>query len=183
LVLLCAGATASSRTGAFPAPDEPLDESGRRKAGERLADVSSVDRVLISPARAARETASALMLDGIAEAALTDIDHGAWSGRTLTDLHAAEPEALTRWFADPTAGAPSGETMATVIGRVGPWLDLQAASQANILAITHSATIRAILAYALHLPVTSTLQIDIAPLSMTVLSFNRIWRLQELKRP
>lgn len=71
--------------------------------------------------------------------------------------------------------------MSQVIERVGPWLDLQSGAGFTIMAITHAAVIRVVLAHALPLPVQSTLRIDIAPLSVAVLSFNRIWRLQELR--
>ena len=181
LLLLCSGATASSRAGAFPSIDEPLDDGGLRKARGRKLGTRPPDRVLTSPARAARDTASALGLESVAEAALTDIDHGAWSGRSLAALQSTEPDALARWFADPSAGAPGGETMADVVRRVGPWLDIQAGVGMTVMAITHAAVIRACLAHVLKLPVQSTPQIDIAPLSVTLLSFNGIWRLQELR--
>ena len=182
LLLLCSGPTTSSRTGAFPAIDEPLDEGGLRKARGRNAGTPPPDLVLTSPARVARDTASALGLESNTEAALADIDHGAWSGCSLADLQSAEPDALASWFTDPSAGAPGGETMQDVARRVGPWLDIQAGAGTTVMGITHAAVIRAGLAHALKLPVRSTLQIDIAPLSVTTLSFNGIWRLQELRR-
>ncbi|CAN5454027.1 histidine phosphatase family protein [soil metagenome] len=181
LILLCTGATATSRAGGFPTVDEPLDEGGLRKAEGRALGVPFARQIWSSPARAARETATALRIEGPAESALADIDHGNWSGRSLADLGSDDPEALARWLADPSQGAPGGETMAQVVDRVGAWLDRQADADDMVIGVTHAAVIRASLAHALRMPLRATFQIDIAPLSVTILSFNRIWRLQELR--
>jgi broad specificity phosphatase PhoE len=135
----------------------------------------------MSPARVARDTVSALELEAVAEPALADIDHGSWSGRSLADLQSAASDAVARWLADPCAGVPDGETMDEVVARVGPWLDNLAGTNRIIMGVTHATVIRAALSHALQLPVRSTLRIDIAPLSVTIFSFNRMWRLQGLR--
>lgn len=180
LTLLCAAGTRSARVGGFPAVDEPLDEGGRKAAARATFDMSRIGHVHLSPALSAVETAAAIGLDGHEETALADIDHGAWAGRTFDQIHAEEPEALARWLIDPTLPTPGGEAMSSVEQRVGLWLDEVASLQQPICAITHATVIRAALAHALHLPLRSTLAIDVAPLSRAVLSFNRTWRLQSL---
>lgn len=180
LTLLCAGATASARRGGFAAPDEPLDAGGRAKvAALRLG---SVGQVWTSPVRAAEETAELLGLAAEREPVLRDMAYGKWAGRSLEDLHADSPAAVTAWLAAPEAGAPGGESMAAVIGRVSGWLGQVAETDDAVLAITHAAVIRAVLASALGLPVAATLRVDVAPLSRTLLSFHGQWRLQELRR-
>lgn len=92
----------------------------------------------------------------------------------------ASPDALVRWLVDPTFAVPGGEPMSSVEQRVGSWLDAVALANRPLCAITHATVIRAALAHALRLPLRATLAIDIAPLSRTVLSFNRTWRLQAI---
>jgi broad specificity phosphatase PhoE len=180
LKLLCCSATAACRTAAFPRRDEPLDEGGRRLASARVLDGPLPMLAFVAPDTAACETASLMRIDAEPELLLADIDHGDWTGQALTDLQAADVAGLARWLAQPASGAPGGETFAEVAARVGPWLDRIATSDATVLAITHPAVIRAAIAHALECPVEVTFNIDIAPLSETVLSFNRRWRLQGL---
>lgn len=180
VMLLCAASTRSSRTGAFPAPDEALDEPGRKAAARIVIERRFGEDIAISPTRAALETAQAMGLVGQHEPALIDLEHGDWAGRTFADVHAETPEALTRWLADPAFAAPAGEAMDDVAVRAGRWLDAVAQGEGPLCAITHATVIRAVLAHALGLPLRATLAIDVAPLSRAMLSFNRIWRLQSI---
>lgn len=178
-VLLCAGTTASARSGTFPDPDESLDSGGRARVARMGLDGLAPQRCLTSPARVARETAAALGLTATPEPLLGDRDHGEWTG---LPLEAIDAQALLDWIAAPEHAPPGGESMAAVAARIRPLLDAAAAEQGTLLAITHAAVIRAFLAEALGLPVAATLAIDIAPLSRTLLSFHGRWRLQELRR-
>jgi broad specificity phosphatase PhoE len=182
LIFFCAGATSLSRIGAFPAPDDGLDEGGARKAAAARPRGPKPDIVAVSPARAAIETAEALGFEAAAEPALADLDFGQWSGRTLLDVEASDAPALRAWFADPSLAAPGGESMAELVVPVGAWVDLQAGTDRVILAITHAAVMRAALAHVLSVPVASVMRIDVAPLSTLHLSFHGQWRLQELRR-
>lgn len=181
IIFLCAAATQSARAGAFPAPDEPLDADGRRAAAALSIGDRMAAHVHASPSRSAMETAAALGLSATGEAALADIDHGAWTGSTFADIHARQPDLLAEWLADPASGTPGGETMASVQARVGAWLDATAPADAPLLAITHPMVVRAAIAHALAMPLAPTMAIDIAPLSRVRLSFNRQWRLQSLE--
>lgn len=180
LILLCAAATRSSRVGGFPATDEALDEGGRRAALRLTLAMCRGGRVDLSPSLSAVETAAALKFEGFEEPALADIDYGTWAGHSFEKVHSETPEDLSRWLIDPTQPAPGGEAMSAVEQRVGRWIDGLAPENTRICAITHATVIRAALAHALHLPLRSTLAIDLAPLSCAVLSYNRTWRLQSL---
>lgn len=171
------------REGGFPAPDESLDEAGLAKATAFRLPAPSADRVVSSPATPARQTLDAMDLSGEIEPALADMDFGAWSGRALAEVHTAGPEALMAWIADPASGAPGGETMAQLAARVGGWIDAQAADDRRILAVTHISVIRAALVHVLDLPPAAAFRIDVAPLSVLTLSFNRQWRVQALGAP
>jgi len=176
LVLLCAGATAATRAARFADPAEPLDAGGRAKAQALVLAGPAADRCRVSPAAAAGETAALIGVAAEVDPALRDIDAGDWTGRGLDAL---DPAALAAWLAAPEAGAPGGETMAAVRDRVGAWLD--ALGEERVLAISHAAVLRAAIAHALDVPVAATMAIDIAPLSVVVLSRHGRWRLQELR--
>lgn len=180
LIMLCAASTPLSRHGGFPGPDAPLDESGLRDAAAcRLPD-RFARHIHCSPARAAAETAAGMGLAAQVEPALADLDHGRWSGRSFADIETAFPGALLSWLGDPAQAAPGGEALAGAQLRVGNWLDQIAGASQALCAVTHAMTIRAALAHALGFPLSTTLAIDVAPLSRTVLSFNGKWRLQSL---
>lgn len=166
------------RAGAFPAPDEALDEAGLRRALTRRIDGSAW---LTSPAVAARQTTEALHVTAEVEDALRDIDHGAWAGSTFEAVQAADPAGLAAWLADPARGAPGGEGLEDVRARVAPWLQRQAQALSPIVAVTHPMVIRAAVAEALDMPSTAALRIDIAPLAAVALSFDRLWRLQAIR--
>lgn len=136
--------------------------------------------MIVSPSRSAQETAAAMQVDALPELALADIDHGRWAGRSFEDVHVNDGEAFARWIADPTSGAPDGESLEAVRSRVGAWLDRVAPSGEAICAVTHAMVGRAAIAHVLAVPAKATLSIDIAPLSGTILSFNRTWRIQAM---
>lgn len=180
VILLCAAGTRASRTGSFPAPDEPLDAPGQAAAAQTVIAARFQGEVTISPTRSAVETAQAMALAGHCEAALADVDYGDWAGRAFADVHAETPDLLAQWLADPAFRPPGGEAMQDVCSRAGAWLDGVAPGDGALCAVTHSTVIRAILAHALSMPLRATLAIDVAPLSRAVLSFNCIWRLQSI---
>lgn len=167
------------RDGAFPDPDQPVDDGGADKA--RAAAIRPTpDRVVCAPALAARQTTEGLGLVAEVETALADMDWGRWRGAALTDLQAAEPEALMAWLRDPSSGVPGGETFTALKERVAAWMQDVAAGEGRILAVTHPNVMRAALALALDIPPEAAFRIDIAPLTTVTLSFNRVWRLQGL---
>ena len=147
---------------------------------ESLAIQPAPDFVVTAPALAARQTAEALGYVANPEPALSDSAFGAWRGRTLLDLQTSAPEALMNWIQEPASGTPGGEPFACVIQRVSAWMSRQAQFDVRILAVTHPNVMRAALAYGLDVPASAAFRIDVAPLTMLTLSFNRQWRLQGL---
>jgi broad specificity phosphatase PhoE len=180
LLFLCAGATRFSRCGGFASPGEGLDESGAREATGIMIPERFTQDACMSPWESTAQTAQALNLPTTIEPALADIYPGRWSGLSFEEIEASDPDALSQWLRDPTAGAPEGETMAAARTRIGGWMDRLAGSSRNLCAISHPMMIRAALSHALGFPLPTTLSIDIAPLSLTRLSFNGKWRLQSL---
>jgi broad specificity phosphatase PhoE len=169
LLLLRHAPTAATRGAAFPA-DEPLDERGRAAAALLAATLPSRRAALSSPALRCRETAAAAGLEELAiEPDLVECDFGAWTGRTLADVHAAEPDAAIAWMTDPDAAPHGGESLTAFAGRVGGWLDAQAAEDGCAVAITHGGVVKAALVHALGAPPAAFWRIDAAPLAITEL--------------
>jgi broad specificity phosphatase PhoE len=169
LLLVRHAATAATRAAEFPA-DEPLDARGRAAAARLAAALPTRREALSSPALRCRQTAQAAGLDAPAiEPALLECDFGAWAGRSLADVHAAEPEAARAWMADPDARPHGGESLAVFVDRVGGWLERQAAGDGCAVAITHGGVVKAAVVRALNAPLGAFWQVDVAPLAITEL--------------
>jgi probable phosphoglycerate mutase len=68
--------------------------------------------------------AAATGLPVIEEAALRELDYGAWDGLTPKELRQREPTAYQSWLDNPADHAPrGGETARQVAGRVAPLVD------------------------------------------------------------
>jgi broad specificity phosphatase PhoE len=169
LLLVRHAATAATRAAGFPA-DEPLDERGRADAARLGAALPARPEALSSPALRCRQTADAAGLAAPAiEPELRECDFGAWAGRSLAEVHAAEPDAARAWMLDPDACPHGGESLRVVAARVGDWLDRQAAGDGCAVAITHGGVVKAALVRALAAPLAAFWQIDVAPLAITEL--------------
>ncbi len=175
LTLICHGATAATRSGAFPA-DEPLEERTLARAATLKPMIRRADRAWTSPALRARQTAAALGLDAVAEPTLRDVDSGRWAGRRLEEIQAEEPDGVIAWLADPEATPHGGEALSALLGRAASWLDARAGDGGHGIAVTHASVIRAAILHALEAPASSFWRIDIAPLSLAELSHDgRRW--------
>ena len=164
------GSTSATGAGAFPA-DEALDERGRTAAGA-LAHVLGrppVD-VLSSPSARCRQTAAAA---GIArptiDPALAECDFGAWSTRTLADVHAEDGAAVAAWMTDPDAAPHGGESLTDFARRIADWLDGQSRLDGRAVAVTHGGVVKAAVVHALGAPLAAFWCIDVAPLTLTEL--------------
>ncbi|MGJ4858796.1 histidine phosphatase family protein [Labrys sp. La1] len=163
LILLCHGATPAVRAAGFPL-DEALDARGLAAARKLEGHFGRPARILSSPALRARQTAQALGHDPEVDEALRECDHGRWAGLALDAVAAAEPEALRAWLTDPDACPHGGESVATLIARVGAWLDGRR-FEGYTLAVTHASVLRAAVVRALGAEARSFWRIDAAPLA------------------
>lgn len=180
LHLLCSASTSSTSSIAFAA-DEPLDPRGGESLSRLSGRLPSCDIILRSPALCAAQTAEGLGLDARAEPLLRDCDFGNWAGRTLAEVEAQAPQAITEWLQNPRAAPHGGESFADVTTRVGEWMDSLLAGNGSVLAITHATVIRAAIAHALGADATAFRHIDVAPLTRTKLSGGgRRWTLAAL---
>lgn len=162
VVLICHAATSATRRAAFPV-DEPV-ESAPPPATMR-ADVC-----LTAPETRCQQTAKALGLTATVDDDLRDCDYGTWSGRTLDEVTAAAPIAVTQWLTEPTAAPHGGESTVDLLARVGAWLDTRPHNHDKIVVVTHASIVKAAVVHAIQATPRSFWRIDVPPLSRTVLS-------------
>jgi broad specificity phosphatase PhoE len=178
LTLICHGATASNRAATFPA-DEPLEDKAAHQTGMLARHVEGADRVWISPAARAGQTAEILGLSGIVAPTLRDCDYGRWTGKTIAAIHAEDPEGLADWMTAFEALPHGGESLSSLFTRVAGWLDDRLDDAGHSVAITHASVIRACLLHLLQAPPQAFWKIDVEPLSVTELSGDgRRWALR-----
>ncbi len=176
LTCLSHPATPSMRQGRFVPDDEALDASACA-ALDALGQgrFASAGHVLASPLPRAAGTASRLGLAAVAEPALQDARAGRWAGLRLDQL---DPLSAREWLSDPATAPPDGESEAALGLRVAGWLAEVPRLGDHVLAVTHPAVVRAVLVSALGLPWVAGRRLDVAPLTVTQLSWRRGWRLQ-----
>ena len=162
-MLISHASTRALRRAAFPL-DERLDPSAYRKAAG-APPVPRAQRAWTGPERRTTETAQALALDAVIEPALRDCDYGRWAGRSLDELQSQEPEAVTAWLGDPRAAPHGGESIDSVLRRVGGWLDGVVHCRGRLVAVTHPAIVRAAIVHAIGAAPSTFWRIDVAPLT------------------
>jgi broad specificity phosphatase PhoE len=132
--------------------DVMLDEEGIAVAARwRIQSDWASYRILSSPLARARMTASILFPDaeiGI-DRRLTEMDFGAWEGKSLAELR-AEPggDAAAREAQGLDFKAPDGESPRAVQARIQPLLARLAELERPTVLVTHKAVIRALYASA-----------------------------------
>jgi broad specificity phosphatase PhoE len=171
LTLISHAPTSAVRDVAFPL-DEPLDALGCAKAGALAAGIRRVDTAWTSPELRARQTAAALKLDATVEPALRDIDFGTWSGHSLTEIEAIDPDGIAAWLSDCAAAPHGGESIVDLLHRMKPWFETPGTMDGRIVAVTHPAIVRAAIILALEANPASFWRIDVAPLCQVRLRGN-----------
>jgi probable phosphomutase (TIGR03848 family) len=157
-------------------PGVHLNEEGRRSAAA-LAETLAAYPILAvhsSPLERAVETAQPLAARvGVPvelAPALTELDFGAWTGRTLEELR-----PLPGWRiwneARGSARIPGGESMAEVLSRALEWVESarHRPHEGIVAAVTHGDVIRALLTHFLEMPVDRLLRLEVEPASVSVI--------------
>jgi broad specificity phosphatase PhoE len=177
LTLISHASTKALRRTSFP-QDEPLDPQAYKKAAA-AASLRRAGRVWTGPELRATQTAMALSLPAAVEPALRDCDYGRWRGRSLPDVQADEPGAVTAWLTEPGAAPHGGESITDLLHRVGVWLASTGGDEGHVVAVTHPAIVRAAIVHAIGAPASAFWRIDVAPLTQTELRGNNgVWTLR-----
>ncbi|GII32192.1 histidine phosphatase family protein [Planotetraspora mira] len=171
LLLVCHAFTPAMAAASFP-EDEPVEARGLRDGpagATREAGAARTDGLALrGPEIRCAQTAETLGLAAESAPQLRDCDFGAWRGRTLADVQAADPDGVSRWLADPAAAPHGGESVADVIDRAAGWLT--GLPPGRVVAVTHPSVIRAVIVHALGTPPAAFWRIDVEPLSRSELT-------------
>lgn len=150
--------------------DPELDETGRRQADEIADALPSGAQVVSSPLRRCHETATAIAerseVSVVTDDRLLELDYGEFDLRPLAAIPA---ETWAQWRADPDFRPPGGETLRELAERVGDALDdlSSAATDGDVVAVTHVSPIKAALAWALGVGVEVSWRSFVAQASVT----------------
>lgn len=144
-----------------------LTQRGRAQAAALATQLTAAGckpaqaRLLSSPIVRARETASiigdALQVVVETDERLRERDFGDWDGKTGTEIKARWPELVAKWRHDPAATCPpNGETAMALIERVTDFWGHEvsrAAGDGDLIVVSHSSPLQALLCLALGVPV------------------------------
>ncbi|MEV4433171.1 histidine phosphatase family protein [Streptomyces sp. NPDC049555] len=147
-----------------------VEPAGLAKARTAAATLPRADRYGCAPSLRCRQTATALGLDTEPVAELGDLDVGRWKGRSLEEVAGCEADSVTAWLSDPDAAPHGGESVSALVERVGGWLEGASAGSGRILVVAEPAAVRAAMVHALGLPLPLFWRLDVAPMTLTVLT-------------
>ncbi len=162
------------------AEDPGLTAEGRAQA-ERAALVlrtdGGVQAVLASPLRRAQETAAevgaalGLRIETVPD--FRECAFGAWDGLTFGEAEAKWPDELRSWLGSATLSPPGGESLVDVQARVEAELArvLEKHRGDTVVVVSHVTPIKLAVRVALDLPLESIHRLQLAPGSLTTLSF------------
>jgi broad specificity phosphatase PhoE len=154
VLLLRHGETALNRNGALRGLlDVPLSPAGDREVAqlaERVRDAYRVDAIISSPLARARATAAAVgRATDVAvavDARFTDLDYGAWAGRTREALSPSEQSTFARWLRAPDLPLPGADDPRAAQARAfGALLDHARAARRCIAIVSHDAILQLLL--------------------------------------
>lgn len=160
--------------------DPELSEEGRRQAraaAELLTARGSVQAVVSSPLRRARQTAGivaeALRLDVREVDGLRECDFGQWDGHTFAEVQERWPDGLAAWLSSTAVAPPSGESFDDVERRVRRTRDqlLTRYAGKTVLVVTHVTPIKMMVQVALGAPMSSLFRMELQPGSLTAVQW------------
>lgn len=156
--------------------DAELTDVGINQAhslAARVAEASTVDAIVSSPLRRARQTAdivaSELKLPVSEDPALAETDFGHWEGLTLAEVREQFPADLDTWFASVDVAPPGGESFAATAARVRGARDrlLRDHPGKTVVVVSHVTPIKMLLRSALDAPMPALyrMQLDLTGIS------------------
>ncbi len=133
--------------------DTPLNDTGRRQAGELAARVApdGIASLWASDLSRARETAeivgATIGLRPRLDARLREANRGEWEGRLFIDIEREDPAGYSAWLrAGEEFRFPGGESLRDQLDRVTEALrDIHSAGELPALVVCHGGSIRVML--------------------------------------
>lgn len=155
------------------------DRSPLEGAGPFEAPAGRSDRWVCGPEPACAETVRRLGGEPLVLNALRGPDPGAWRGRTLTEIAAADPDGLRAWLSSPDARPHGGETLAELIIRVGAVADGEPWPEGRTVVVVAPLAARALIVHGLRAAPEVIFGVDFRPLGRAELTRgDRRWRLR-----
>ena len=158
-----------------------LTDEGRaqvRATADWLAPLAEeIDAVVASPVRRTHESAEILAerLDRalVTEEGLAEMEFGSWDGMTYAEVREHYPDDMGAWLGSLDHTPGGGESFRAVEKRVLASLDRMRAEFAGktVLAVSHVTPIKVLVAHALGAPLDSVYRMELAPASVSVLSY------------
>ncbi|MDO4909698.1 MAG: histidine phosphatase family protein, partial [Corynebacterium sp.] len=161
--------------------DIPLNEVGfeqvKRAARYVKAHDMQIDALIASPMLRTQQTAKALAavvdLPIINDERIIEINFGEWEGKSVAEVHKANPKNHGVFLSDPAVPAPGGESCVEMYERVRgfrDWLFDNYAGKTVLLA-THSGPTRVLLALAANLPADQMRRFAVDTASVNIVEF------------
>jgi ribonuclease H / adenosylcobalamin/alpha-ribazole phosphatase len=158
-----------------------LSDEGRdqvRLTADWLSPLAGdIDVVVSSPVRRTHESAeilgARLRKPVRTEGGLAEMEFGSWEGLTFAELRERHPDELDAWLGSVDVPAGGGESFRVVEKRVLASLDrlLEEYVGRTVLVVSHVTPIKVLVAHALGAPLESLYRMELAPASVSVLSF------------
>jgi broad specificity phosphatase PhoE len=157
--------------------DPPLDATGRVQASAvaaALAPLRRETRIVSSPLRRARETASLIAREGPIEIdeRWIELDYGEYESRPIVDV---PEETWARWRTDPTYAPDGGESLRALGVRVTAAGEevLPDTEERDVIVVTHVSPVKAAVAWALGVGEEIAWRSFVAPGSITRIGTRR----------
>jgi probable phosphoglycerate mutase len=168
-------------SGGLASSNPPLNDEGKaqvRATAEWLAPMGDqIDALVSSPVRRTQESAEIIgevlgkpieIEPGIAE-----MEFGSWDGLTFVEVQEKYPDDLSAWLGNIEYAPGGGESFRVVQERVLAGRDRLVKKYAGktIVAVSHVTPIKAMVVDALKAPLLSVYRMELAPASVTVISY------------
>ena len=158
-----------------------LTDEGRaqvRATADWLAPLADgIDVVVSSPVKRTHESAeilgARLEKPVLTDDGLAEMEFGTWDGLTFAEIQESYPDELDRWLGSLDEAPGGGESFRVVEKRVLGSLERLLSEYAgqSVLAVSHVTPIKMLVAHALNAPLEAVYRMEMAPASVTVLSF------------
>ena len=158
-----------------------INDEGRaqvRATADWLAPLAEgIDVVIASPVRRTHESAEILGArlgrPVLTEDGLAEMEFGSWDGLTFAQIQERYPDELDAWLGSLDQAPGGGESFRVVEKRVLASLERLLSEYAGrtVLAVSHVTPIKVLVAHALGAPLDAVFRMELAPASVTVLSF------------
>jgi alpha-ribazole phosphatase len=135
--------------------DPPLDDVGRAQAASLVGALPPLDRLVCSPLRRARETASVFGMEPQIDERWIEVAYGVYEGTPVADV---PKDVWQQWIDDPAFAPEGGESLRSLESRIGRACAslIEEARDKEIAVVSHATPVKAAMAWALGVDISIT---------------------------